>query len=112
MTSASPPFHLGVIAPPTNTVNEAEWRHLLPEHIGMTFVRMALHAHTDTPAGQQALRDDLAIAMDTLAAGGADVVTYACTAGSMTTPHDMPHMNHLNLINKEKKTISIGCDTV
>lgn len=86
--TASPSYHLGVIAPPTNTVNEAEWRTLLPAHIDMTFVRMALHAHTDTPDGQQALRDDLAIAMEALAAHGADVMTYACTAGSMTTPHD------------------------
>ena len=78
---------LGVIAPPTNTVNEKEWAKLLPEGVSMHFTRMALHADTDTPAGKQALHDDLATAMTLLRDQGATVMVYACTAGSMTLPH-------------------------
>lgn len=78
---------LGVIAPPTNTVNEKEWRSLLPADVATTFVRMPLHADTQSEAGQQALRDDLSQAIAHLQA--ADVLAYACTAGSMTTPHDL-----------------------
>lgn len=82
---------LGVIAPPTNTVNEKEWSTLLPAGVSMRFTRMALHADTDTPAGRQALHDDLATAMTQLRNEGADVMVYACTAGSMTLPHhDLP----------------------
>jgi maleate cis-trans isomerase len=78
---------LGVIAPPTNTVNEKEWAQLLPEGVSMHFTRMALHADTDTSAGKQALHDDLAAAMTLLRDQGANVMVYACTAGSMTLPH-------------------------
>lgn len=81
------PLRLGVIAPPTNTVNEKEWARLLPVGVSMQFTRMALHANTDTPAGKQALHDDLATAMTQLRNEGADVMVYACTAGSMTIPH-------------------------
>ena len=81
------PLRLGVIAPPTNTVNEKEWAQLLPEGVSMQFTRMALHANTDTPDGKQALHDDLANAMTQLQSHGANVMVYACTAGSMTLPH-------------------------
>ncbi|WP_420226902.1 hypothetical protein [Pigmentiphaga litoralis] len=82
---------LGVIAPPTNTVNQLEWGTLLPAGVSMQFTRMGLHADTDTPAGRQALHDDLASAMTQLRNEGADVMVYACTAGSMTLPHhDLP----------------------
>lgn len=73
---------LGLIVPPTNTVNEAEWAQLMPEGVTFHTHRMPLHG-----AGEEAaLMADLKHSVDLLAQSGADAVAYACTAGSMTVP--------------------------
>jgi len=73
---------LGLIVPPTNTVNEAEWARLMPEGVSFHTHRMPLHA-----AGEDAaLMKDLCASVALLAQSGADAVAYACTAGSMTVP--------------------------
>lgn len=73
---------LGLIVPPTNTVNEAEWAQLMPEGVTFHTHRMPLHG-----AGEEAaLMADLKTSVDLLAQSGADAVAYACTAGSMTVP--------------------------
>src|SRR6056297_2383652 len=77
---------LGVIVPPTNTVNEAEWARLMPEGTSFHTMRMPLHADTTSEAGQRALHDDLDKAMAELVKADVDVIAYACTAGSMTHP--------------------------
>lgn len=77
---------LGVIVPPTNTVNEAEWARLMPEGTSFHTMRMPLHADTTSQEGQRALHDDLDKAMAELVKADVDVIAYACTAGSMTHP--------------------------
>ncbi len=77
---------LGLIVPPTNTVNEAEWGLMLPEGITHHAHRMALHSDTTSEAGRASLEADLDDAIGMLAQSGADAVAYACTAGSMVTP--------------------------
>lgn len=79
---------LGIIVPPTNTVNEAEWARLLPEGVTMHAMRMSLHADTTSPSGKQALYEDVGAASRELAKAGVDVIVYGCTAGSMVTPID------------------------
>jgi maleate isomerase/arylmalonate decarboxylase len=81
-------MHLGLIAPPGNTVNEAEWRAALPDDIRLTLTRMPLHLDHDTPAGRARLMRDLEIACRELGQIGATVITYGCTAGSLVTPLD------------------------
>jgi maleate cis-trans isomerase len=77
---------LGLIVPPTNTVNEAEWSRLMP--IGVTFHthRMPLHPGANTPEGHAELLHDLASVISLLKEARVDVVAYACTAGSMINP--------------------------
>jgi len=77
---------LGVIVPPTNTVNEAEWQRLAPEGVSVHATRMPLHTDTESDAGKQALYDDLEKAVDDLSAAGMSVIAYGCTAGSMVQP--------------------------
>lgn len=78
---------LGLIVPPTNTVNEAEWAQMVPKGVTFHTHRMRLHG----PDEQPALMRDLKGAIAMLAQTGADAIAYACTAGSMTTPaHSMP----------------------
>ncbi|TFF27693.1 decarboxylase [Jiella endophytica] len=77
---------LGLIVPPTNTVNEAEWVRMAPEGVTIHSHRVRLHADTASPAGQAALLSDLDEAVGLVAQTGADAVAYACTAGSMVTP--------------------------
>ena len=77
---------LGLIVPPTNTVNEAEWSRQMPEGVTFHTVRMAIHADTHTAAGRHALVVDIAERVRELAAARVDVVAYACTAGSMVNP--------------------------
>lgn len=79
---------IGIIVPPTNTVNEGEWARLLPEGVTMHAMRMALHADTSTPEGKRVLHEDIKRAAGEVAKAGVDVVVYACTAGSMVTPLD------------------------
>ncbi|HEX7005983.1 MAG TPA: aspartate/glutamate racemase family protein [Alphaproteobacteria bacterium] len=77
---------LGLIVPPTNTVNEAEWRIMAPEGVTIHSARMPLHTETDSDAGKAVLYDDLRRAAADLAQAGVDVVAYGCTAGSMVLP--------------------------
>jgi maleate cis-trans isomerase len=79
---------LGLIVPPTNTVNEAEWARMAPEGVTLHVTRMALHTDTDSAAGKRALREDLRRAVTDLKHAGVDVIAYACTAGSMLLPLD------------------------
>ena len=102
--AASPPRHrsvyawrakLGLIVPPTNTVNEAEWSRLVPEGVTFHTMRMKLHADTVSPAGKAELWRDLVATMADLAPARVDVIAYACTAGSMINPPEqLPEAMH------------------
>lgn len=82
---------LGVIVPPTNTANEAEWNRMAPDGISIHSARMPLHADTESEAGKKALRDDISGFARDLAQASVDVVVYGCTAGSMISPvTDLP----------------------
>lgn len=78
----SPRARLGLIVPPTNTVNEAEWSRMMPGGVTFHTQRMRLHLGGEDAA----LMDDLTEAVGMLAQCGADAIAYACTAGSMTVP--------------------------
>lgn len=77
---------LGVIVPPTNTVNEAEWQRLAPQGVSVHATRMPLHADTESAEGERALYSDLEHAVKDLSAAGMRVIAYGCTAGSMVQP--------------------------
>lgn len=76
-------MRLGLIAPPTNTVNEAEWRAALPERFSIHVVRMPLHHAVD-----DSFYRDVEKALDELAPHQPEVIAYGCTAGSMVLPLD------------------------
>lgn len=77
---------LGLIVPPTNTVNEAEWMRLMPDGVTFHAVRMPIHLDTQSADGRRALVADLVTKVRELAEARVDVVAYACTAGSMVNP--------------------------
>lgn len=77
---------LGVIVPPTNTANEAEWNRMAPPGVSVHSARMPLHLDTESAAGKAALHADLLRHMADLAQAAVDVLAYGCTAGSMTIP--------------------------
>ncbi len=77
---------LGLIVPPTNTVNEAEWGRVLPEGVTHHTVRMPIHLDHASAAGRRALVADIVAKVRELAEARVDVVAYACTAGSMINP--------------------------
>ena len=77
---------LGLIVPPTNTVNEAEWSRVLPEGITHHTVRMPIHLDHTSEEGRRALVADVVAKVGELAQARVDVVAYACTAGSMINP--------------------------
>ncbi len=79
---------LGLIVPPTNTVNEAEWCRMVPAGVTFHTVRMPIHGAVHSDAERQALIADIARKVEELAPARVDVAAYACTAGSMVTP---PH---------------------
>ena len=77
---------IGVIVPPTNTVNEAEWSRMAPEGISIHSTRMPLHVDTSSADGKKSLYDDVAKATKDLAQAQLDAIAYGCTAGSMVLP--------------------------
>ncbi|MAG97875.1 MAG: maleate cis-trans isomerase [Rhodospirillaceae bacterium] len=77
---------LGIIVPPTNTVNEAEWNLAAPDGVSIHAARMALHTDATTAEGKAALQADLDIALHSLKPAGVAVIAYGCTAGSMISP--------------------------
>jgi maleate isomerase/arylmalonate decarboxylase len=77
---------IGVIVPPTNTVNEAEWNLMAPDGVTIHAARMALHLDTSSDAGKAALYADVERAGRDLAEAGLDAIAYGCTAGSMVQP--------------------------
>jgi maleate cis-trans isomerase len=77
---------LGLVVPPTNTVNEAEWARMMPAGVTFHTHRMPLHADTTSEAGKQALIDDLESVFALLKQSRVDAIAYACTAGSMINP--------------------------
>jgi maleate isomerase/arylmalonate decarboxylase len=79
---------IGLIVPPTNTVNEAEWARMAPEGVTLHVTRMRLHAHTTSPEGERQLYADIEKATRDLAAASVDAIAYGCTAGSMVMPLD------------------------
>jgi maleate isomerase/arylmalonate decarboxylase len=83
-----PRARLGLIVPPTNTVNEAEWARMMPDGVTFHTHRMALHADTASADGRARLMADLDAVCAMLGQCGPDVIAYACTAGSMVTPAD------------------------
>jgi maleate cis-trans isomerase len=102
-SSYSTRARLGLITPPTNTVNEAEWARMMPAGVTYHSHRMRLHADTTSEAGLKTLHDDLDAAIAMLSAADVDVVAYACTAGSMVTPaasipEALPARNHLPVV--------------
>ncbi len=77
---------LGLIVPPTNTVNEAEWARMAPPGVTIHATRMRLHPDSHTPEGERRLYADIEVATRDLAAASLDAVAYGCTAGSMVMP--------------------------
>lgn len=77
---------IGLITPPTNTVNEAEWTRMMPTGVTFHTHRMPLHAPAHTPEEVAAFQHDLDANVRLLAQARVDVIAYACTAGSMVTP--------------------------
>jgi len=79
---------LGLIVPPTNSVNEGEWQKMLPNGITLHAARMPLHTDTVSEAGRRHLLADVSKAAGDVAAAGVDAVAYGCTAGSLILPLD------------------------
>ncbi|MGB6120036.1 MAG: aspartate/glutamate racemase family protein [Mesorhizobium sp.] len=77
---------LGLIVPPTNTVNEAEWAQMMPPGVTFHTHRMPLHPDTTSEEGKRGLMRDLDHVFGMLKQSRVDAIAYACTAGSMINP--------------------------
>ena len=77
---------IGVIVPPTNTANEAEWARMTPPGVTIHAARMPLHLDTASEAGKTALYADVERYAGDLAQASVDLIAYGCTAGSMVSP--------------------------
>ena len=78
---------VGVIVPPSNTVNEAEFNRLKPDGVTFHFTRSPLHA--DPAADDFAeMLGDVERAVGELASCRVDLTAYGCTSGSMSCPAD------------------------
>jgi maleate cis-trans isomerase len=73
---------IAMIVPPTNTVNEAEWKRMAPD-LRFPLLRMPLHAHAD-----DAFYADLRVFLKKIVSEKPTVIAYACTASSMVLPLD------------------------
>ncbi len=78
---------IGVIVPPSNTVNETEFNRLRPDGVTFHFTRSPLHSDPAADDFAEMMRD-LDRACGDLAACAVDLAVYGCTAGSMACPAD------------------------
>ena len=78
---------IGVIVPPSNTVNETEFNRLKPDGVSFHFTRSPLR-RDPAADGFAAMMRDLDRACGDLAACAVDLVAYGCTSGSMACPAD------------------------
>lgn len=83
----SPRAKLGLMVPPTNTVNEAEWSALVPP--GVTFHTHRSPGHAGTPGDHAAMVANLTPSFALLGKARVDVIAYACTADSMVIPAEL-----------------------
>ncbi len=79
---------IGVIVPPSNTVNEAEFNRLKPDGVTFHFTRSPIHGDPATD-GFVGLMNDVEIACDDMVRCNVDVIAYGCTAGSMAAPAEL-----------------------
>ena len=79
---------IGVIVPPSNTVNEAEFNRLKPDGVTYHFTRSPIHSNPAAD-GFVGLMNDVEIACDDMMRCNVDVIAYGCTAGSMAAPADI-----------------------
>jgi maleate cis-trans isomerase len=77
---------IGLIVPPNNTVNEAEWQSALPPGVSLHATRMRLNPLARTPEEMAVLRADLQAATALVAEAGVDVIAFGCTAPSAVNP--------------------------
>ena len=73
---------IGVIVPPSNTVNEAEFNRLKPDGVTYHFTRSPIHGDPAAD-GFVGLMNDVEIACDDMVRCNVDVIAYGCTSGSM-----------------------------
>lgn len=78
---------IGVIVPPSNTVNEAEFARLAPEGVTFHFTRTPLH---DDPAADdfKEMLGAVRHAVGDLSRANVDAVAFGCTSDSMACPAD------------------------
>ncbi len=79
---------IGVIVPPNNTVNEAEFNRLKPEGVTYHFTRSPMHPNPSAD-NYVTLLNDVDVAVSELTNCGVDLMAYGCTAGSMACPADL-----------------------
>ena len=90
LSSAHPIGHrrrIGVIVPPSNTVNEAEFNRMAPDGVTFHFTRSPLHedpAHDDFKEMLDAVSD----AVGDLTLANVDALAFGCTSDSMACPAD------------------------
>ncbi len=77
---------LGLIVPPTNTVNEAEWHAMMPADVTLHVTRMPLHTDVLSKKGKEGLYRDIEKSTTDLGMAGLTSIAYGCTAGSMADP--------------------------
>jgi len=76
---------IGLLTPSVNTVSEVEWNEYLPEGVSVHAARLLLDEDV-TPAGIEAMNEDVERACESVATAGVDVVVYGVTAGSFLEP--------------------------
>ena len=77
---------IGVIVPPTNTVNEVEWNIMVPQGVSVHSTRMPLHSDISSVEAKKALYEDVKRATSYLTPARLNCIAYGCTAGSMVFP--------------------------
>ena len=95
---------VGVIVPPTNTVNEIEWNKISPDGVSIHATRMPLHSNPTSNEEEKLLYRDIEKAIKLLSPANLNVIAYGCTAGSMVLPAE-------KLSDFMEKTSNCACVT-
>jgi len=72
---------IGLVLPSTNTVNEPEFRHYLPDGVSLHAARM--YAERTTPETLSEMAEEVERCGERLATAEVDVAVFGCTSGSL-----------------------------
>ena len=102
---ATPKARIGLIIPSSNRLSEPQFRHYLPDHVGVHVTRLRITGPWHRPLDE--IGDSVRAAAGCLADAQCDVIVFNCTGGAMADGAEA-EARLLQLISEESGAIALS----